>query len=83
MDRNFACINQINNWHPNYIGKDSTFIFNAYFELSDARLSIARDCGFVNWAAVEKLGNQCFNIPFEKAVDTLLAGDLASSSPSI
>ena len=34
---------QINNWHPDFLGKDLAFIFKANFTLADARLSIAKD----------------------------------------
>ena len=81
--RNPVCKAQINNWHPDFIGKDLAFIFKANFTLADARLSIAKDCGFNDWPAVEKLGNQCFNLAFEKAVTTLLAGDLVSLQQQI
>ena len=76
--RNPICKGQINNWHPAFIGQSLDVIFKADFRLVDARLSIAKDCGFVNWEAVEIEGNIPFNLAFEKAVDTLLAGDLAS-----
>ena len=81
--RNPVCKGQINNWHPDFISKDLDFIFKANFTLADARLSIAKDCGFDNWTAVENLENKCFNLAFENAVTTLLAGDLASLQKQI
>lgn len=78
-----VCKGQINNWHPDFIGKDIDVIFKANFTLADARLSIAKDCGFTDWEAVEKLGETRFNMAFEKAVDTLLAGDLADLESQI
>jgi len=74
--RNPICKAQINNWHPDYISQSLEVIFQASFKLEDARLSIAKDCGFLDWEEVEKMGNAPFNLAFEKAVDTLLAGDL-------
>ena len=74
--RNPVCKGQINNWHPDYIGKKLDVIFKAKFTLADARLSIAKDCGFDDWGVVKKLGNVHFNLDFEKAVATLLAGNL-------
>ncbi len=74
--KNPVCKGQINNWHPDFIGKDVDFIFKANFTLADARLSIAKDCGYANWEAVARQGETTFNIAFEQAVDTLLAGDL-------
>jgi len=82
-NRNPVCKGQINNWHPDFIGQSLDLIFKAEFTLVDARLSIAKDCGFANWEAVEKQGNIPFNLVFEKAVDTLLAGDLASLKTQI
>ena len=81
--RNPVCKGQINNWHPDYIGKDLDFIFNANFTLADARLSIAKDCGFDNWEMVEQYGNITFNLTFEKAVNTLLAGDFVGLKKQI
>ena len=81
--RNPVCKAQINNWHPDFIGKGIDLIFKANFTLADARLSIAKDCGFDNWEAVEEQGKTRFNLAFEKAVDTLLAGDLISLQQQI
>lgn len=81
--RNPVCKAPINNWHPDYIGKSLDVIFQAPFKLADARLSIAKDCGFLDWEEVEKLGNVRFNLSFEKAIDTLLAGDLVNLKKQI
>jgi len=81
--RNPVCKAQINNWHPDYIGKSLDIIFQAPFQLADARLSIAKDCGFLDWMEVEKKGPVRFNLSFEKAIDTLLAGDLVNLKKQI
>ncbi len=81
--RNPVCKGQINNWHPDFIGKDLSVIFKANFTLADARLSIAKDCGFANWAMVVKHSNTTFNLAFEKAVNILLAGDLTKLKTQI
>jgi len=81
--RNPVCKAPINNWHPDYIGKSLDIIFQAPFKLSDARLSIAKDCGFLDWEEVKKIGNVRFNLSFEKAIDTLLAGDLVNLKKQI
>ena len=81
--RNPVCKAQINNWHPAYIGKSVDLIFQAPLTLEDIRLSIAKDCGFLDWTEVEKIGNVPFNLAFEKAVDTLLAGDLEALKKQI
>lgn len=74
--RNPVCKPQINNWHPDYLGKDLDIIFRSSFKLEDARLSIAKDCGFLDWKEVEEKGKIPFDLAFEKAVDTLLVGDI-------
>lgn len=81
--KNPACIAQINNWHPDYIGKDATFIFAADFQLSDAQLAIAKDCGFQNMEQVNQHPSITFHLAFEQAVDTLLNGDLDSLKQQI
>lgn len=83
LDKNPVCIPQINNWHPKYVGKDADYIFNADFDLSDARLSIAKDCGFQSMEEVDKLFDTTFNLVFENAVDSLLNGDLATLKEQI
>ena len=75
--RDPICEGQINNWHPKFKGKSAEAIFNMPFTLADARLSIAKDCGFKDWATMETQDPIKFNLAFEKAVDTLLNGDLA------
>lgn len=81
--RSPICKGQINNWHPDFISKDLDFIFNTNFTLADARLSIAKDCGFDNWEMVIQHGNITFNLVFEKAINTLLAGDLVDLKKQI
>lgn len=81
--RNPVCKAQINNWHPDYISKSLDVIFQAPFTVADARLSIAKDCGFLDWEEVEKIGNVPFNLSFEKVIDTLLAGDLSNLKKQI
>lgn len=76
--RNPICEGQINNWHPTFVGKSIDVIFASPFTLEDARLAIAKDCGFKDWADAEQRGNVPFNLAFEKAVDSLLNGDLAT-----
>lgn len=82
-NRNPVCKGQINNWHPKFLGKPLEVIFSGPFTLADARLSIAKDCGFQDWITVETHGNTTFNLAFEKAVDTLLNGDLTSLKTQI
>lgn len=71
-----VCKSQINNWHPDFIGLPLADILKAHFTIEDAQLSIAKDCGFDNWDIVKSQAATTFNLTFEKAVNTLLAGDL-------
>ena len=81
--RDPICKGQINNWHPTFIGKSLDVIFASPFTLEDARLSIAKDCGFKDWADAKHRGDVPFNLAFEKAVDSLLNGDLATLKAQI
>jgi len=65
-DRNPVCKGQINNWHPDYIGKDLDVIFQPFFKYEDAQLAIAKDCGFLDWqeVEVEEFGQVPFNLAF-------------------
>lgn len=74
--RNPICEGQINNWHPSFVGQPIDVIFNSPFTLADARLSIAKDCGFKNWEAVEAQDPIYFNLVFEKTVAMLINGGL-------
>lgn len=65
-------------WHPDHIGGAAAAILAAPFSLTDARETVAREHGFADWSAVEALGDARSDAGFERAVDALLAGDLAA-----
>lgn len=46
------------------------------FTLDDARLTMAREYGFVDWNQVEELGDTRPPADFEQALDDMLAGDV-------
>jgi hypothetical protein len=63
-------------WLPATIGWKPDRILARPLTLDEARLAIARECGFADWAAVEALGGQMHDPGFEAAVDAVVAGDL-------
>ena len=74
--KNDAVVQQINNWHPELIGKPADVVFAYDFKLDDARWALSRECGYKNWDdATEK--SRPIDVPFENAVDLALAGDLS------
>lgn len=80
---NNAVTTIINNWHPEFIGKDADSILAADFSMSDAKLSIAKEHGFSNWNDVKNTGDTKFNFEFESAVDALLMGDIDSLAAKV
>lgn len=74
--RNDAAVQQINNWHPELIGKPADVVFEYDFKLDDARWALSRECGYQNWDdALAKA--KPIDVAFENAVDLALAGDLS------
>ncbi len=67
---------QIACWLPGAARKSIDAILAAPFTLDDARLTIAREYGFKDWAAVLQTGDRAPDAPFEEAVDALVAGNL-------
>ena len=55
-------------------------VLAAPFTLDDARLTIAREYGFKDWAGVLETGDSVPEMRFEEAVDALIAGNLARLS---
>ena len=84
-----AVVTHITCWHPKLVCHSADEIMNSSFTLDDARQTIARECGFVNWSDVEERGTSPPDPVFELAVDTLLSGDveklrgLLASDPSL
>ncbi len=66
---------EINNYHPNWLGKAAETIFKAEMNLEDMRQAIASQYGFQNWGVVEQKETSYF-LPFEEALNALLNGDV-------
>ncbi len=73
--QNVACI-EINNYHRDHLGKKPAELFNAKLSFEDILETIAQEYGYESWKKVEQLGNEKQNYKFEKAIDTLLSGDI-------
>jgi hypothetical protein len=58
------------------VGHSAEDIMNRHVTLDDARQTIAREYGFVDWSDVEERGNNPPDADFEMAVDVLLSGDV-------
>jgi ankyrin repeat protein len=67
---------QIKSWHPALQSKDDAQILQSAFNLDDARITIAREFGFLTWDKVLCLAQKTSDIEFELAVDIMLNGDL-------
>ncbi len=67
----------IKNWHPRFVGNDPAEIMAGQFTAADARLVVAKDQRFADWADVEARGDVAPNPKFEQAVDTVVTGDLS------
>jgi len=65
-------------WHPEKIGETAEVILAAPFMIDDARLTVAREHGFADWAEAESLGDATSDVDFERAVDAVIHGDLHS-----
>ena len=69
-----VCV-QIGNWLPRLVGADTERIMQAPFALDDARITVAREYGFEDWAAVQEYGTQRLDKAFERAVEAVTNGD--------
>jgi hypothetical protein len=84
-----AVVPHISGWHPKLVCRSADDIMNSEFTLDDARQTIAREYGFVDWSDVEARGACPPDPTFEIAVETLLSGDvealrcLLSGDPSL
>jgi len=70
-------------WCTEMIGKSHAEMFAADLTLRQARQTIAAEYGFSDWAAVEALGDQGFDLVFESAVDQVVTGDLSGLLASL
>ena len=69
---------QIGSWHPDLVAKSDEQILNHVFSIDDGKVTIAREHGFKGWNEVESIEGRESDVAFEKAVDTMLSGDLSS-----
>ena len=67
---------QIGSWHPDLVGKSDEQILNHVFSIDDGKITIAREHGFKDWNKLESIEGRESEVAFEKAVDTMLSGDL-------
>lgn len=67
---------QPSQWLPRCVGRPESEILAQPLTEDDARLTVAREHGFVDWETVEKRGNVPLDAGFETAVDAALAGDI-------
>ena len=68
---------QIGSWHPELAGKHDDAILNHVFSIDDGRTTLAREYGFKDWNDVDSIGHRRSNVKFEKAVNTMLSGNLS------
>lgn len=68
---------EINNYHPDWLGKAPDLIFQAGLSLADIQQTIASQYGFSNWESVEQK-DQPYSAPFEESLKALLAGETAT-----
>ena len=71
-----AAASPIRCWHPDRIGWSADAILRQPFALRDARLTLAREHGFADWARVKADGTPLLDAKFERAVEALLRGDV-------
>ncbi|MEM9197844.1 MAG: hypothetical protein AAGD12_08330 [Pseudomonadota bacterium] len=67
---------QIMSWWPAAAGKTLDWVMSAVFDDADARVTLSREYGFSDWDAVTALGALAPDARFERALETMLAGEL-------
>ena len=67
---------EINNYHPDWLGKSPALIFDATLQLTDMQQTIASEYGFRSWDAVTAQ-DQSYDADFECALDAILSGNVA------
>lgn len=70
-------------WWPPAIGRKLDDVMDMTLTLPEARLTISREYGFVDWNIVDKEGNENVDVMFVQALDQLLSGDLVSLEESL
>ena len=74
---------QLLSWWPSASGQSSEQAADLNFSQDDARLTIAREYGFADWAAVETLASVVPDLGFEAALDLMLQGDIEALAVAI
>lgn len=74
-NQNPAAIIELNNYHPDYLGKPESFIRQQELEQADFLFTIAKEYGYTDWEQVVATGQSPLHLDFEKALDLLLAGN--------
>lgn len=74
---------EINNYHPQYLGKSAAEIRRLGLSLEDCRTTIANEYGFADWLEVERQKATRYDVIFEKAVNHLLNGKLERLKASV
>ncbi|MEM9048095.1 MAG: hypothetical protein AAGC92_05185 [Pseudomonadota bacterium] len=69
---------QIMSWWPRARGVALGAVMAAPFSEADALLTVSREHGFADWAAVAACGALTLDAPFEAALDAMLAGSLST-----
>ena len=69
---------EINNYHPDYLGKSIPYLKNVDINKAICKKTIACEHGFKDWASVERLGDLQYDFRFEQAVNLLLAGEFTA-----
>ena len=63
-------------WWPEAKGQTLDEVLATPFSADAALLTVSREHGFLNWAAVQELGDQALDVPFEQALDAMVAADI-------
>lgn len=79
-DGNEAVAFHLGCWCPELVGTGVDNIMSVDLQFGQVLESIAREHGFSDWAAVERLGNQTVEAEFERAVDALIEGRIEDLS---
>jgi len=63
-------------WSPQFIGQSTDEIMNSPLTLDQAKQTIAQEYGYSDWTKVEALCSSKLDINFEKAVDSVVTGEV-------
>jgi len=64
-------------WWPGARGRSLDDVMSMPLTAADALATMSREYGFQDWAEVDALGNTTPEVHFERALDEMLAGDIA------